>query len=185
MYARSSALGLLAAVALSLSSDSVTNFTLRSSGAVSLSVAGTEAGYGLTRETPEAKPELAISLGVTSGEGALWLFTAGDEIPRTGRYPIHFASRQDLLAGGGRWFHACFFAGTKERPTGVFHGQSGWVRISAVEGGLISGEFEIRASGFLATGTADEDQWVTLRGTFSAQGDSTIASISAASASKS
>lgn len=185
MYARSSALALLAVVALSLSSHSVTEFTLRSSGVVSLSAAGTEAGYGLTRETPEAKPELAISLGVTGGEGALWLFTAGDEMLRTGRYPIQDGSRQDLFAGGRRWFHACFFAGTKEHPTGVFHGQSGWVRVSSVEGGLISGEFEIRASGFLATDTADEDQWVTVRGTFSARGDSTIASITAASAAKS
>jgi hypothetical protein len=185
MYARSSTLGLLAAVALSLPSDSVTGFTLRSSGAVNLSVAGAEAGYGVTREMVDAKPELTISLGATSGESALWLFTAGDELPRSGRYPIYFSTRQDALAAGGRWFHACFFAGTKERPKGVFHGQSGWVRINAVEGHLMSGEFEVRARGFLANDTADENQWVTLRGTFSAQGDSTITSISAATASKS
>ena len=42
MLAYSSTLGLLAAVALSLPSDSLTDFTLRSSGAVRLSVAGTE-----------------------------------------------------------------------------------------------------------------------------------------------
>ena len=41
----------------------------------------------------------------------------------------------------------------------------------------MSGEFEIRARGFLGAHPDDEDQWVTVRGTFQAQGDSTIATI--------
>lgn len=181
MYARSMTLGLLAAAALSLPSDSVTEFTLQSHGAVSLSVAGTEARYGLVPETAEGEPLLTISLGATSGEGALWLMTVGDEVPGTGRYPIY----QHGFAGNRRWFHACFSAGTPERPKGVFHSESGWVTITAVEAGRISGEFELRARGFLAADTTDEDQWVTVHGTFSAEGDSTVAAIRAASATKS
>lgn len=181
MYARSSTLGLLAAAALSLPSDSVTQFTLRSSGAINLSVAGTEARYGLVPETAEGEAVISITLGATSGEGALWLMTAGAEMPGKGRYPIY----QHGFAGDGRWFHACFSAGTPERPMGVFHSESGWVTITAVEDGRISGEFELRARGFLAADTTDEDQWVTVRGTFSAEGDSTIASIRSGSATKS
>lgn len=38
--------------------------------------------------------------------------------------------------------------------------------ITAVEGGRISGEYEFRARGFLASDVTDENQWVTIRGTF-------------------
>ena len=177
MLAYSSTLGLLAAVALSLLSDSLTDFTLRSSGAVRLSVAGTEARYGLAPEMAEGKPVLVISLGATGGEGALLLYTAGDVMPRTGRHPIYFSWQHQGVVGEGRWFHACFFAGTPEHPMGVFHGESGWVTITAVEAGRISGEFEVLARGFLAADTADEDQRVTVHGTFTAEGDSTVTSL--------
>lgn len=44
-----------------------------------------------------------------------------------------------------RIFHACFIAGTPEHPLGAFHGESGIVAITKVDGGRISGEFELRA----------------------------------------
>jgi hypothetical protein len=59
------------------------------------------------------------------------LQAGGDELPQSGRYPIH----QHGFAGNGRWFHLCFSAGTTERPKGVFHSESGWVIITAVKGG--------------------------------------------------
>lgn len=177
MYARSSTLGLLAAVALSLPSDPATEFTLRSSGAVTLSLAGTDARYGLNPGMDDGKPVLIITLGAAGGEGALMLFTAGDAMPRPGRHPIYFSWEHQGVVGEGRWFHACFIAGTTERPTGVFHGESGWVTITGVEAGRISGEFEIRARGFLAENTEDEDRWVTVHGRFAAEGDSTAASL--------
>jgi hypothetical protein len=177
MFARSSTLGLLAAVALSLPSDSATEFTLRSSGAVSLSVTGTEARYGLASEMVKGKPVLVISLGATGGEGTLLLYTAGDVMPRIGRHPIYFSWQHEGVVGEGRWFHACFIAGTPERPLGVFHGESGWVTITAVEAGRMSGRFEVRARGFLAADTTNEDQWVTVHGTFTADGDSTVAAL--------
>jgi hypothetical protein len=40
----------------------------------------------------------------------------------------------------------------------------------------------MRARGFLEYAPADEDQWVTIRGSFSAQGDSTVAETAAVSA---
>ena len=177
MLARSSTLGLIAAVALSMPSDPVSGFSFQSSGAVTLRVVGDSAQYALTPEPTNGKPVLAISLGSTGASGALYLYTAGDQLPRKGRYPIIMA-REHEIDGGGRWFHACFMAGTAEHPVGVFHSESGWVTITDVEGGRITGEFEVRARGFLATDSDDEDRWVTVRGTFTAAGDTSVASAS-------
>jgi hypothetical protein len=173
MFARSSTLGLLAAVALSIPSDPATEFTFRSSGAVRLDVSGVEAKYELAPEMgADGKPVLTISLGATGSEGSLSLYTDGGQLPRAGRYPVFFSWEHPVA--GGRWFHACFWAGKPDRPIGMFHGQSGWVTITDATPGRISGVFEIRAQGFLATNPSDEDQWVTLRGTFRAEGDSTL-----------
>jgi hypothetical protein len=178
MLARSSTLGLLATMALSLPTDRAPGYSIQSSGAARVSAAGKEASYGLTRQTVNEKPTLTISLGAAGAEGRLGLYTDGQELPRSGRYPIHFSWQGDSGSASARWFHACFVAGTPEHPLGVFHGQSGWVTISDTEGGLISGEFEIRAQGFLAANTKDESQWVTVYGTFTAEGDSTVAKVS-------
>jgi hypothetical protein len=43
----------------------------------------------------------------------------------------------------------------------------------------MSGTFEVRARGFTAADPLDEEQWVTVRGSFDAAGDSTVASITA------
>ena len=180
MFSRSSTLGLIVTMALSMPADRAPVFSLQSSGAVDVRVTGTEAQYSLTRESVNEKPTLSISLGATGTEGWLGLYTDGRELPRSGRYPIYF----DSANSGGRWFHACFVAGTPEQPLGVFHGQSGWVTITDTESGLISGQFEIRAQGFLAADTKDENQWVTVRGTFTAEGDSTVASIRTVGASR-
>jgi hypothetical protein len=178
VFARSSTLGLMVTLALSLPSDRTPGYSIQSSGAVRVIAAGKEASYGLTRQRANEKPTLTISLGATGAEGSLGLYTDGEELPRSGRYPIHFSWQGDSASAGARWFHACFVAGTPEHPLGVFHGQSGWVTISDTDRGLISGEFEIRAQGFLASNTKDENQWVTVYGRFTAEGDSTVASIS-------
>jgi hypothetical protein len=177
MLARSSTLGLIAAVALTMPSDPVSGFTFQSSGAVTLSVQGDSAHYALTPEQMNGKPILTISLGSTVQDGALFLYTAGDQLPGKGRYPI-IMTRDHDIDGGGRWFHACFMAGTAVRPLGVFHSESGWVTITDVQAGRISGEFEVRARGFLASDSGDEERWVTVRGTFTADGDTTVASAS-------
>jgi hypothetical protein len=176
MFARSSTLGLLVTVALSSPTDLTPVYRIQSSGAVSLNAAGTEAQYSLAREKMGGKPVLTISLGATTGAGTLMLFTDGHALPRSGRYPVYFSWEGDSRTEG-RWFHACFIAGTVEHPQGVFHGQSGWVTITHDKAGLISGELELRAQGFLASNIQDEDQWVTLQGTFTAAGDSSTASV--------
>jgi hypothetical protein len=180
MFARSSAVGLLAAIALPLAGEPAPYFTLQSSGAVRLAVTSDEARYGIVPESVNQRPTIAISLGATRGDAALLLYTYADQPLRPGRYPAASALPEQPFAG--RVFHPCFVPGSVERPLGFFHGESGWVTITAAEAGRISGEFEIQARGFLADGTANEDQWTTLRGSFSAEGDSTAAAMQTASA---
>lgn len=178
MLARSSTVGLLAAIALTLPADpAAPYFTLESTGAVRLAVTSEEARYGMIPDSVNHRPVLGISLGATRGDGVLLLFTYGDEVLRPGRYPVGSSLPQQRFAG--RRFHPCFVAGSSERPLGFFHGESGWVTITGAGAGRISGEFEIQARGFLAADTTDEDQWVTVRGTFGAEGDATVAAIDA------
>jgi len=69
MLARSSTVGLLATIALSLAADPVPSFTLQSSGALSLAVASDDARYGIVPGSVNQRPVLAISLGATRAQG--------------------------------------------------------------------------------------------------------------------
>jgi hypothetical protein len=175
MRSRSSVLGLVATLAVSLPSNPASSYTLEAVGALRLASSGQEASYGLMRDPSNGRAILQISLGATHGEAALSLFTYADSELRPGRYPVAMSLPEDPSAG--RWFHPCFSAGTVERPLGFFHGETGWVSITSVGGGRITGEYEIRARGYLASNMDDENQWVTLRGTFVAAGDSTATAI--------
>ena len=93
---------------------------------------------------------LGITLGASQGDVAVMLYTFADSALRPGKYPVASSLPEDRAAG--RWFHPCVIAGTVERPVGFFHGESGWVSITAVEVGKISGEYEIRARDWDAPG---------------------------------
>lgn len=173
LFARTSTAGLLAVLALSLPADpAAPSYTLESTGALRLATSGAEATYGLVPEPLEKRPVIAISLGATKGDASLVLFTYADMALIPGRYPVGSDLPTDPDAG--RRFHPCFVAGTFERPQGFFHGETGWVTITAAGEGRIAGEFEIRARGFLADDEKDENRWVTVRGRFDAVGDSTV-----------
>jgi hypothetical protein len=172
MLARSSTVGLAAAIALWFGLYPTAGyFTLESSGAIHVAAVGDEARYGMVHELVNHRPVMAISLGATRATGSLSLYTYGDEVLRPGRYPIVSSLSQGRPAA--REFHAAFVAGSPERPLGAFTGQSGWVTITDADAGRISGEFDIRARGFLAAGSQDEDRLVTVQGSFIAEGDST------------
>lgn len=171
MRSRSSLLGLMATLAVSLPSHPAPSYTIEAVGALRLASSGQEARYGLMRDPSNGRAILEISLGATHGEAALLLFSYADSELRPGRYPVAMSLPEGSSAG--RWFHPCFSAGTVERPVGFFHGETGWVAITSVGDGQITGEYEMRARGYLASDMDDENQWVTLRGTFVAEGDST------------
>lgn len=170
MYARSSTLGILSALLLSLPTQAG-QFDLQSAGAVNLVVGGTEARYGLIPTEVNGRPVISVSLGATRGQGSLTLTVAGDEVPPPGRYGI--TQSWEDHGRNSPAFRASFIAGSVERPLGAFRGESGWVRITERAPAHICGEFEIRARGFLGSNPDDENHWVTVRGRFQAQADGT------------
>ena len=175
MYARSSIVGIVATMTLSLSGHTASRFRLGTTGAIALNVAGDEARYGVVPPSVNGPPVLVVSLGATSAQAALTLYVPGNGVPAKGRYPIRDA--WDENGFGARAFRAGLVAGSPERPLGWFHGESGWVTITDAAAGRMSGRFEIRARGFLSADPKNEDRWVTVRGTFEADGDSTVARV--------
>jgi hypothetical protein len=178
MYARTATLGILAALTVTLPELSTPSFTLQSTGAVALRATGHEARYGVVPHAVRGRPVLIISLGATAAAGALQLTTMGDQAPAPGRYPIR--SSWDELAGDTTSFHASFMPGSVEHPLGWYHGESGWVTIAEAGPGWISGTFELEARGFSAADPRDEERWVTVRGDFEAQSDSTVGTMASA-----
>jgi hypothetical protein len=177
MYARSTTVGLLAAIALGLRATPAPTFTIESTGAVRLRVEGAEARFGVVPRAVRGRPIVTLSLGAETGAGAIYLALPGDRLPAPGRYPIR-SSWDDI--GGGPAFHASFAAGTPGHPIGWFQGASGSVTITDSGEGRISGTFEIQARGFLGADPGNENRWVTVHGSFAAEGDSTVESIAAA-----
>ena len=177
MYFRTATIATIAAAAVALAWQSAPTFTLQSTGAVTLRATGQEARFGVLSQAVRGRPILIVSLGATASAGALQLTVAGDRPPAPGRYPIQ--SSWDELATDPTSFHASFMPGSVERPLGWYHGESGWVTITEAGPNRMSGTFEVRARGFTAADPLDEEQWVTVRGSFDAAGDSTVASITA------
>ena len=180
MLARSSIAGLAAAFALSLPGVTGTpHYTLESTGAVRISAGGADATYGVSPAADGGPPILAIALGAVQGDAALLLHTQADRKLVPGRYRV---ALEPPRGPTDRLFHPCFIPGSSEKPLGFFMGEQGWVTVTAVgEDGRISGSYEMRARGFLASNPKDESRWVTVRGTFAAVADSSVAGSEAVS----
>jgi hypothetical protein len=159
MYIRSITIGTLIAVAFNPPVPSAADYALQSTGAVQLRATGEEARYGIV-SSGDGSSVLTISLGATSSDGAVQLILPGHQVPAPGRYSISPDS-----------FQASFMAGSVEHPLGWFDGEAGWVTITDVREGHLSGTFTIRARGFLAADMENEDQQVTVRGSFDATRD--------------
>jgi hypothetical protein len=175
MYARSSTLAILSAMALVLPANPTQRFSLGTTGAVTLNVDGAEARYGVVPPAVNGRPLLTVSLGATGAPASLILSVPGDRMPERGRYPVR--SSWDDEAVDQQTFQAGLAIGSPEHPQGWFHGESGWVTITGAAAGWVSGQFDIRARGFTTAHPDDESRWVTVRGTFHARGDSTIVTI--------
>jgi hypothetical protein len=100
----------------------------------------------------------------------------GAGLPAEGRYPIRSTWDNTATAPS---FNAFFAAGSPEHPLGWFHGEYGTVTITRADDGRLAGRFEIRARGFLSSDPADEDRWVTVTGSFEADGDTTATEVAA------
>ena len=174
MYGRSTALGILSAIAMNLPAHLAPRFTLDTTGAVRLGAVGHDARYGVI--TDDGSSVLTVSLGATGSGSALQLRMPGASLPVAGRYPIR-STWGDRATGTA--FHAFFSAGSPQHPLGWFHGESGTVTITRVADGLLSGSFEIRARGFLTADEIEKERWVTVTGSFEAEGDRTATTIAA------
>ncbi len=174
MFARIAAYSILAALSLRTAGQAP-RFTLGTTGAINLSVAGAEARYWVESNEVYGRPVITVSLGATGARGALTLSIAGSRLPAAGRYAIIQSVSGE---GADRGFSASFAAGSPEHPLGWFHGESGHVTITESDAGHVVGEFEIRARGFTSAAMENENQWVTVRGTFRAEGDVTVARVS-------
>ena len=171
MYARSIAIGILAAIDFAPSASPAPVFTLESTGAIHLSTSGYEARYGVVPSPVKGRPIFLVSIGDPVAQSVVHLVLPTDRLPAPGRYPI-----------GGGSFKASFMAGPAEHPLGFFQGQAGWVTITQADQGHITGTFTVRARGFLASNTANENEWVTVQGRFDAAADNTAATIASVSA---
>jgi hypothetical protein len=160
MYVRSITVGIVSAIALNLP-QLAPSYTLDTTGAVRLEAAGHEARYGIIAD--EGSPVLSVSLGATNTSSALQLRMPGASLPAAGRYPV------------GTGVQAFFAAGSPGHPLGWFHGESGTVTISRAVDGHLGGSFEIRARGYLAGDAIEVERWVTVTGSFDAEGDGTTA----------
>ncbi len=177
MYARITSLGILPAVAVAAAWNPSQSFTLHSTGAVDLRATGHEARFGTVPDAIRGRPILMISLGATAAAGALQLTTLADRPLAPGRYPIR--SSWSELPADAVAFHAAFMPGSVEQPLGWYHGETGGVTIVEAGPGRVSGTFEVEARGISAADPLDEERWVTVRGSFSAVGDSPALKIAA------
>ncbi len=168
MYVRSMAAGCVAAIALNLSAFLAPRFHLDTTGAVRLDAVGHDARYGIIAD--DNSSVLTVSLGATGPGSALQLRLPIAGLPHPGRYPIR-PSWDD--AASDLAFQAFFAAGSPEQPLGWFHGDSGTVTITQADNGRLSGSFEIVARGFLTGEKIEAESWVTVTGSFEAEGDST------------
>lgn len=164
MFARVSALAVLAATIIPAPSRSVPGFALSTTGAVSFRTTGPDARVGRIPLQNDASARVSVSLGARNARGSLLLSVAGDRLPPGGRYRI--GREWAAEAGQDVRFHASLVAGSVERPLGWFEGEAGWVELRDLGGGEVEGEFEMRGRGFTATNPDDEEQWVTVRGSF-------------------
>jgi hypothetical protein len=175
MYVRAITLAAASALALNMPTYLAPRFTLETTGAVQVIAGGHDAWYGVIGD--EGSSMLTVSLGATGSGSALQLRIPATGLPAEGRYPIRSSWDKGATTPA---FNAFLAAGSAERPLGWFHGESGTVTITRAADGQLAGSFEIEARGFLTADTTEQEHWVTVKGSFKAQGDSTATTIAAA-----
>ena len=157
-------LGLVAlasAVAFTRSADTIrtgSSFNVSVDGAVTAAASGL-AVYGSVRGD-ERSPAFTISLGGSSAATSI-LFTRQGGPLTPGTYPITDENSQVGV-------RALVMTGSAHHPGGVFRADSGVLTVTAASDSTLSGEFRLRASGFLAGAPDDEGRRITASGRFDA-----------------
>lgn len=103
-----------------------------------------------------------LSMGAYREQGAMVL-TRGGARPVAGVYRVSSSWSQSPTD-----FHGLVVTGSPNRPTGVFHAESGSVTILASTADRIAGTFELHGAGFLASSPEEENRELVATGSFSA-----------------
>jgi len=121
-----------------------------------------EAEFGSVQNPNRTSGAFVVALGTCGQQGAI-LFTHRSGAPLdVGRYRISAG------ADGEDEILALVITGRPTKPTGAFHGQSGWLVVTAASDGLITARFQLDAIGFLAAEPQREDRHVNVTGSLSA-----------------
>ena len=121
-----------------------------------------EAEFGAVLNPDRSSGAFVVSLGVCGRQSAI-LFTSRSWTPLTaGRY------RVSERADGADEILALVLTGSPTRPSGVFHGESGWLVVTAASDRSVAGRFHLEAIGFVAAEPRREDRHVNVTGSFSA-----------------
>jgi hypothetical protein len=105
--------------------------------------------------------QFSLELGGRSGEGAVLFATEGMGPVAPGRYTV------DDRPGPGA-LHALVFTGTPTAPTGIYRVQGGSLTVRSAGQGVIEGSFDLRAIGFKAEQLQQDDQVISVAGSFMA-----------------
>jgi hypothetical protein len=133
-------------------------------GVVKTTITG-DARFGLVRGGSSAPDVFTLTLGADNpgGAGAVLFTQSNGEGLRVGSYPIReVGARESNL-------HALVVIGTAYAPEGVFRATTGTLTITSISDSEINGVFSVQAIGFLASAPDQENQPVSVSGSFTAR----------------
>lgn len=171
MLARTSLLGILTLLAPAQTTQRGPFYSLSTWGVLGITASGDEARMGRVTLEAHGRRMLLVSLGSNDPHASVSLYLPDSPDPAPGRYRVS-SSWTDR---GSPVVHATLMAGSVERPLGWFEGQSGWVTLQQGEHGMLTGEFEFAARGFLRDDPDNERQKVMVRGSFWVEREELIA----------
>jgi hypothetical protein len=142
--------------------DSSNSFSAVLTGDVKATISG-GATFGRVAGGPTAPDVFTVSLGADSSQGAVLFTRPNSRSLKVGSYHV---SDTGVTEGS---VQALVMLGPSERPQGVFRASAGTLTITSISDYTITGLFSLDANGFLASKPDQEDQRVSVSGSFSAR----------------
>ena len=139
--------------------DNSASFSAVLTGVVKTTISG-DARFGLVRGRPSAPDVFSLALGADGPRGAV-LFT------RPTGSGLHVGSYRVAEAGAeGGELQALVVLGSANHPEGVFRATSGTLTISSISDVEVTGLFSVDADGFLASAPDQDNQPISVSGSF-------------------
>ena len=142
--------------------DNSASFSAVLTGVVKTTISG-DARFGLVRGRPSAPDVFSLALGADGPRGAV-LFT------RPTGSGLHVGSYRVAEAGAeGGELQALVVLGSANHPEGVFRATSGTLTISSISDVEVTGLFSVDTDGFLASAPDQDNQPISVSGSFIAR----------------